>query len=83
MAYNGWTNYETWRVNLEVISDGDYDEEVSAEYLEDLVEELVFDNSVEKDSLAYSFAKSFVSEVNFEEIADSINEDIEINNQHV
>ena len=22
--YNGWTNYATWRVNLEII-DGDYD----------------------------------------------------------
>ena len=83
MAYNGWTNYETWRVNLEVLSDGDYDEEVSAEYLEDLVEELVFDNSVEKDSLAYSFAKSFVSEVDFNQIANSINEELKINNQHV
>ena len=80
MAYNGWTNYQTWRVNLEVLSDGYYDEEVSAEYLEDLVEYLVFNESVDKDSLAYSFAKSFVSEVDFEQIANSINEDIEINN---
>ena len=83
MAYNGWTNYETWRVNLEVLSDGDYDEEVSAEYLEDLVEDLVFNESVDKDSLAYSFAKSFVSEVNFEQIANSINEELKINSQHV
>tara|TARA_R110000772_G_scaffold71234_1_gene156263 strand:+ start:199 stop:450 length:252 start_codon:yes stop_codon:yes gene_type:complete len=83
MAYNGWTNYETWRVNLEVLSDGDYDEEVSAEYLEDLVEYLVFNESVDKNSLAYSFAKSFVSEVNFEQIANSINEELKINSQHV
>ena len=39
---NGWTNYATWRVNLEILSDMEFDEQVSADYLEDLVEELVF-----------------------------------------
>ena len=79
MKYNGWTNYQTWRVNLEILSDGDYEEEVTADYLEDLVEDLVFGNSVDEDSLAYSFAKSFISEVNFYEIAISINEELKIN----
>lgn len=40
--YNGWTNYATWRVNLEII-DGDYDywnehlEEMEGEDAEDIL----------------------------------------------
>ena len=41
--YNGWTNYATWRVNLEILSDIEFEEQVSADYLKDLTEECVFE----------------------------------------
>ncbi len=45
--YNGWTNYATWRVNLEILGDIQWasDETVTADYLKEIVENVVFDNS--------------------------------------
>ena len=68
---NGWTNYATWRINLEILSDMEFDEQVSADYLKDLVEELVFIDV--KDCLAADYARAFIAQVNFYEIAESIN----------
>ena len=68
---NGWTNYATWRVNLEILSDMEFDEQVSADYLKDLVEELVFIDV--KDCLAADYARAFIAQVNFYEIAEAIN----------
>ena len=69
--YNGWTNYATWRINLEILSDMEFDEQVSADYLKDLVEELVFIDV--KDCLAADYARAFIAQVNFHEIAESVN----------
>ena len=68
---NGWTNYATWRVNLEILSDIEFDEQVSADYLKDLVEELVFIDV--KDCLAADYARAFIAQVNFYEIAEAVN----------
>ena len=37
--YNGWTNYATWRVNLEIIDGHDWYEceHVDADYVKELV----------------------------------------------
>ena len=79
---NGWTNYATWRVNLEILSDMEFDEQVSADYLEDLVEDCVFTNAVVKDCLAADYARAFIAQVNFHEIAESINEDLQTNYEY-
>ena len=76
---NGWTNYATWRINLEILSDMEFDEQVSADYLEDLVEDCVFTNAVVKDCLAADYARAFIAQVNFHEIAESINEELQTN----
>lgn len=76
---NGWTNYATWRINLEILSDMEFDEQVSADYLEDLVEDCVFTNAVVKDCLAADYARAFIAQVNFYEIAESINEELQTN----
>ena len=68
---NGWTNYATWRVNLEILSDMEFEDQVSADYLEDLVEELVFIDV--KDCLAADYARAFIAQVNFYEIAEAVN----------
>ena len=75
--HNGYFNYETWRVMLEILGDieWDDDEDVTADLLEEIVDDVVFSNSVEKDCLAASYARSFLSNVNYYELAEIINED--------
>ena len=68
---NGWTNYATWRINLEILSDMEFEEKVHMVDLKDLVEELVFIDV--KDCLAADYARAFIAQVNFYEIAEAIN----------
>ena len=91
--YNGWTNYATWRVNLEVFDgatagdimgtdpDGvDRDDDLAAlalalsEHAELLIEEQTTDAP---QGLARSFAMSFLSDVNWGEIAEHMLSDWE------
>ena len=77
-TYNGWTNYATWRVNLEVCddlcnswhADRETFEDVSdiAERLKDETEEIVT-NYGTLDGLAVDYAMAFLSDVNWYEIA--------------
>ena len=76
--YNGYTNYATWRINLEILDgigwhDYDYEGYISTDVIQDMVEEIVFGNSVEKDCLAASYARAFLEDVNYQEISDHIN----------
>lgn len=75
--YNGWTNYATWRVNLEIFDgydpyDAGHDSSTSAYdlglALKDIAEELLATDANE-GSLAYSYAMAFISDVNWTEIA--------------
>jgi len=80
-TYNGWTNYATWRMNLEmfdgaIASDFDYNPESEYALLE-LCEELEYHVDVvlseeEGSDLVHDFAKAFVSDVNWAEIARSL-----------
>ena len=73
--YNGWTNYETWRVNLEIFDgmdgkdfehcDGVYD---LSKALQGFAEDLVGDSAPE--GLAQDYAQAFISHVNWYEIAE-------------
>jgi len=75
--YNGWTNYATWRVNLEILGDIEFEDVVSADDLKEIVEDCVFNNTVEKDCLAADYARAFIQQVNFYEIAQGINEELD------
>lgn len=72
-TYNGWTNYATWKVNLEVF-DGYFNqnETWTAESVESFIDEVVFGNE-EGKGLAYRFARAFYEEVNHKEIAEHLN----------
>ena len=74
--HNGWTNYATWRVNLEIIDGYDWYEceHVDADYVKELVEDAVFGDGPElkKDLLKNSYANAFLSEVNYHEIAENL-----------
>jgi len=72
--YNGWTNYATWRVNLELI-DGYYIDEANTQEVADIAnnlreyaEECVSLGQLE-GSLALSYALAFLDDVNWHEIA--------------
>ena len=79
--HNGWSNYETWRVNLEIVSNIPWskDENTFATtrdletYIHDYVEQLVFEDT--EPSLVYDFANAFMSDVNFAEIALAVAKD--------
>jgi len=77
--YNGWSNYATWRINLEILGDMEFEEQVSADYLKDLVEDCVFGGrDFSGLSLVKDYALSFLSQVNYYEIAEHINEEIDL-----
>lgn len=76
--YNGWNNYATWRVNLEILGDIDFDEHVTVDELKEIVEDVVFSNVEDYRSLCTDYAIAFISEVNFYEIAESINAKIDL-----
>lgn len=76
--YNGWTNYATWRVNLEIF-DGiawldQFDDGISvydaSKLLKEYAEELIEQTS--KEGLARDYALAFLSDVNWREIAESM-----------
>jgi hypothetical protein len=82
--YNGWTNYATWRVHLEILGDIEFDEHISADYLKEIVEDCVFSNYeiYSGSHLVEDYARSFVSNVNYEEIAKYINEEIDLQTKY-
>ncbi len=76
--YNGWTNYATWRVNLEIF-DGlpfDSDDAVTPQECQDCAEEIVSEGA---EGFALDYALEFLSEVNWQEIADHLNEQLKLN----
>ena len=74
-TYNGWTNYATWRVHLEVL-DGldpfdmwpDLDPLELPDTLAAYVEDTLFTDSG-KPTLIEDYARAFIAHVNWHEIA--------------
>lgn len=86
-TYNGWSNYATWRVNLEIIDDyvASFDrhhrfDSVSdfADHLKDYVDDVLTNFGESTDSLALDYARAFVSDVDWYEIAASQADDSDI-----
>ena len=74
--YNGWTNKQTWHINLmyqdifgTMSGEQEYDDiEYMADSFKNLVDELEF-NGLREHSLAYQAVGEFLDQVNWEEIA--------------
>ena len=91
--YNGWTNYETWRVNLEIFDGLDMDDLPStidnphdlADYLEEMAGEVVFSgcgyDERRPSNLMEDYARAFLSDVNWYEIAEYMIEEYKLQNQ--
>jgi len=86
--YNGWTNYATWRVNLEIFDGFDPSDYFSAfnpsdvyelgESLKQYAEEVIFECGYDErkpQNLMEDYARAFLSDVNWEEIAAHMIED--------
>lgn len=84
--YNGWTNYATWRVKLEILDDMDardqYPTEVAdndaytlGKLLEEYVDSVVTQED-ERPSLAVDYARAFLADVNWYEIAQHMLDEI-------
>jgi len=81
--YNGWSNYATWRVNLEMI-DGSYYHDSEQTYnsivdlsdsIKDYCNEQMYQYDIDTPCLVIDYAIAFLSDVNWYEIAEKISED--------
>ena len=63
-TYNGWANYATWRINLEIFDGLDqvWDADEARQYVEDYIH-------ASSSGLARDYALAFISDVNWHEIA--------------
>ena len=84
VTYNGWTNYATWRVSLEIFDGSDFEdyrpEEITATFCEEWAEEIIFIN--DREGIVESYARAFLSDVNWYEIAEHIKETLTEINEH-
>lgn len=76
-THNGWTNYATWRVNLEVFDGMDIMDYlgsdrphwgVIAKRMKEYAENVIYDQTSE-NSIARDYALAFLADVNWYEIA--------------
>ena len=84
--HNGWTNYATWRVNLEIFDGMDVREMFESEVEEGDAYSLskalknyaesVIDEDGTREGLAVHYALAFLSDVNWYEIAEHMLDDI-------
>lgn len=76
--YNGWTNYATWRVNLEMFDGGDFasDNDLDAYDLGQRLREFAEETLSEQGSgMVLDYALAFLADVNWCEIARHMIED--------
>jgi hypothetical protein len=79
MSYNGWNNYATWRINLELF-DGVNAYQLSGRYVNspseikdlarDYVENIIYETTSE--GVARDYALAFLSDVDWWEIANHL-----------
>ena len=74
--YNGWYNYATWRVNLEIFDGMNIEEPYNWRMCKDYVEEILEMQCENNNSLVFSYALAFINDVSWNEIADHLNEQL-------
>ena len=76
--YNGYDNYPTWRVMTEILGYIEFNEPVTHEILQGIVDADVF---IYKKELMESYARAFLSDVNYYELKRIINDEIQEANE--
>ena len=76
--YNGYTDFPTWKVFHETLSNIEFDKYVTPEELEEISKDVVlFGFKMQFGShLVEELARLFIESADFQDIADSINNDI-------
>jgi hypothetical protein len=90
-TYNGWTNYATWRVNIEIFDGLEQNEmfdltlpvEQLRHVLQDYVNEYVYELCDDRHRLIEGWISAFLSDVNWYEIAEHMIEDYAEENQEI
>jgi hypothetical protein len=94
-TYNGWSNYATWRINLEIFDGMELDldpspyDKLEAYTLKDelqrIAEEIIFEgmgyDERRSSNLVEDYARAFLQDVNYYEIADHLIKDYIAENQ--
>ena len=78
MSYNGWSNMATWQVANDILNHHQWDdsESITIEYLKELVNNAVFENTgVATSTLISGYARRFLKDVNWEELVNTYNYD--------
>ncbi len=75
MKHNGWNTYATWRVNNDILCNIRFENKVTSQDIKEIVEDCVFRNPNTCDTpyLVEEYARVFVSQVDYEELAEAIN----------
>jgi len=83
-TYNGWTNYATWRVNIEIFDGMDFRDVLGnneqgawavGQACKEYVENLIYESGGGNGNIAVDYALAFLSDVNWYEIAEHLLED--------
>ena len=76
--YNGYTDFPTWKVFHETLSNITFDKYVTPEELKEIsLDVVLFGFKIQFGShLVEEFARVFIESADFQDIADSINNDI-------
>ena len=78
-TYNGYDNYATWKVQLEILGYIEFDEPVTADLLKKIVENNVF---VQRKDLLENYARCFLSNVNYYQLERFINDELKEQNEN-
>ena len=80
MAYNGWTNKETWLVNLwigdSLTMDQESGFEVTADYIEQLVDDMVSETMSSPNGLIADLLNCALGEIDYHELAEHYDEEV-------
>ena len=71
-TYNGWSNYNTWRINIEFFTNTEHFKGNTAEDLKQLVDNFLLSDC--ENYTTYQLALIFLEEVNWKEIEEAVNE---------
>jgi hypothetical protein len=75
---NGWSNMATWQVAHDILNNHQWDdsESITTEYLKELVDNAVFENTgVTTSALISEYARGFLKDVDWEELVNTYNYD--------
>jgi ABC-type taurine transport system ATPase subunit len=87
MSYNGWYNFETWKINLEVFSGMSADDcginKRNIDSASDILYNIAYEYATEgvENRFARDIVDNLLSNVNWDEIAEHMTSDLELDDE--